>query len=226
MTAMRGYVPASSGRGLGVHSLDRFVLEVPNLGAAHDFYSDFGLDVLTTDDALILQTFGHDQAWGEIREGNRKRLHHLSFGCYPGDLPYLQERAEANGVELLDSPRGFESNGFWMRDPAGLVIEIKVAAKSSPNHKTGSAWTSSPEGIAGAPMRANAPTVRPRRLSHVLAFTTDIDRAIEFYSKNVGLKLSDRSDRVAFMHAIHGSDHHILAFAQSPAPGLHHCAGT
>ena len=73
-------------------------------------------------------------------------------------------------------------------------------------------------------MRAKAPRVRPRRLSHVLVFTSDIDRAIDFYSTIVGLRLSDRSDRVAFMHAIHGSDHHILAFAQSDGPGLHHCS--
>jgi catechol 2,3-dioxygenase-like lactoylglutathione lyase family enzyme len=55
-------------------------------------------------------------------------------------------------------------------------------------------------------------------------FTTDIDKAIDFYTANLGLRLSDRSDLVAFMHAIHGSDHHILAFAQSTAPGLHHCS--
>jgi catechol 2,3-dioxygenase len=78
--------------------------------------------------------------------------------------------------------------------------------------------------VAGAPVRADAPIVHPRRLSHVLAFTTDIDRAIAFYSDVLGMRLSDRSDRVAFMHAIHGSDHHILAFAQSSAPGLHHCS--
>ncbi len=29
---------------------------------------------------------------------------------------------------------------------------------------------------------------------------------------------------VAFMHGIHGSDHHMLAFAKSDAPGLHHCS--
>jgi catechol 2,3-dioxygenase len=61
-------------------------------------------------------------------------------------------------------------------------------------------------------------------LSHVLVFTTDIDKAIDFYTRNLGLRLSDRSDLVAFMHGIHGSDHHILAFAQSSAPGLHHCS--
>jgi catechol 2,3-dioxygenase len=26
------------------------------------------------------------------------------------------------------------------------------------------------------------------------------------------------------MHSIHGSDHHILAFAQAEAPGMHHCS--
>ena len=77
----------------------------------------------------------------------------------------------------------------------------------------------------GAPVRAKAPMVRPRRLSHMFVFTTDIDRALAFYSTIVGLRLSDRSDRVAFMHAIHGSDHHILAFAQSPDPGCTIAAG-
>ena len=224
MTAMRGYVPAGEQRGLGVHSLDHFVLTVPNLASAQRFYSDFGLQTETAGSALALKTFDGDQRWGVAVEGKRKKLHHISFGCYPSDLPYLQERAEASGIELLDAPRGFESNGFWVCDPAGLLIEIKVAAKSSPEHKTCGSWSSSPEGVAGAPVRAKSPAVRPRRLSHVLVFTADIDRSIEFYSNIVGLRLSDRSDRVAFMHAIHGSDHHILAFAQSPGPGMHHCS--
>jgi catechol 2,3-dioxygenase len=187
-------------------------------------FNAFGLDVQATGSALALKAFGHDQQWGTVVEGKRKQLHHLSFGCYPEDLAYLQERAEANGVELIDPPKGFESNGFWFCDPADLRIEIKVAAKTSPAHKTSGTWSSSPEGVAGAPVRAKAPIVRPRRLSHALVFTIDIDRSVDFYSTIVGLRLSDRSDRVAFMHAIHGSDHHILAFAQSPGPGLHHCS--
>ena len=226
MTAIRGYVPATTPSGLGVHSLDHFVLAVPDLAPAQRFYSDFGLDVDAAGDALALRTAGHDQRWGVVVEGKRKQLHHLSFGCYSDDLPYLQERAEGNGVELLDPPKGFESNGFWFRDPAGLLVEIKVAAKVSPAHKTPGTWSSSPEGVAGAPVRAEAPIVRPRRLSHVLVFTPDVDRSLAFYSNIVGLRLSDRSDRVAFMHAIHGSDHHILAFAQSPGPGCITAAGT
>lgn len=225
MTAIRGYIPATGERSaLGVHSLDRFVLAVPDLLPAQRFYADFGLETQAAGDALALRTAGDEHPWGLLVEGKRKRLHHLSFGCYPDDLPYLQERAEANGADLVAAPPGFESNGFWLRDPAGLLVEVKVAPKTSPAHKTCGTWSSSPEGVAGAPLRQNAPVVRPRRLSHVLVFTTDIDKAIEFYTRNLGLRLSDRSDLVAFLHAIHGSDHHILAFAQSDAPGMHHCS--
>jgi catechol 2,3-dioxygenase-like lactoylglutathione lyase family enzyme len=224
MTAIRGYVPAKDRPGLGVHSLDHFVLSVPDLAPAQRFYSDFGLDVEETGSALGLKTFDHDQRWGMVVEGKHKKLHHISFGCYADDLLYLQERAKAKGVELLDPPKGFASNGFWILDPAGLTVEIKVAAKTSPPHKSCGTWSSSAEGVAGAPVLAEAPRVRPHRLSHVLVFTNDIARSLEFYSTIVGLRLSDCSDRVAFMHAIHGSDHHILAFAQSPGPGMHHCS--
>ena len=114
------------------------------------------------------------------------------------------------------------ASGFAIR-PA-CSSRSRSRPRSSPAHKTPGTWSSSPEGVAGAPVRAKAPIVRPRRLSHVLVFTPDVDRSLAFYSNIVGLRLSDRSDRVAFMHAIHGSDHHILAFAQSPGPGLHHCS--
>ena len=208
---------------VGVHSLDQFVLAVPDLSTAQTFYSCFGLDIQERGNALAINTFGHDHQWGSLIEGKRKKLHHISFGCYAEDLSRLKERVEANGVALLDPPPGFESNGFWFRDHAGMLIEVKVAPKSSPDHKAAMSWTSSPEGVAAAPPRSKAPRVHPRRLSHVLVFTTDVDRAVDFYGGNLGLRLSDRSPGiVAFMHGIHGSDHHMLAFVQSSAPGMHH----
>jgi catechol 2,3-dioxygenase len=225
MTALRGHIPAAAEPGaIGVHSLDHFALQVPDLAPAERFYANFGLDVRLDGNALALRAFGQDQRWGIIVEGPRKRLHHVSFACYSADLEALKRRAEAAGVRLVDPPAGFESNGFWFRDHAGLLLEIKVGPKTSPNHKSSGTWSSCSEGVAGAPVRAAAPLVRPRRFAHVLSFTTDIDTAIQFYSNTLGLRLSDRSNLVAFMHAIHGSDHHVLAFAKSTAPGLHHCS--
>ncbi len=226
MTAIRGYVaPVQDADALGVHSLDRFVLAVPDVAAAENFYLNFGLDVARDGNALAIKTFGHEHRWGAVVEGGRKRLHHLSFGCYAQDLPRLKARIEGNCVTLVDPPPGFASNGFWLRDGDNNLIEVKVAPKVSPERKMSGPWSSAPAGVAGARIRAAAPPVRPRRLSHVLVFTSDIDRSIGFYERNLGLRLSDRAgDLVAFMHGIHGSDHHLLAFAKSGAPGFHHCS--
>ncbi len=223
MTAQMGYIGAQSQPdALGVHSVDHFVLGVPDLKVAEAYFTNFGLDVRQRGNALHLKVYGNDHTWGVLHEGPRKKLSHISFGCYADDLSRFKSKLEKNGIQLVDAPRGFESNGIWFRDYNGLLLEINVAAKSSKDHKMGGEWSSSPEGIAGAPVRAKAPVVRPRRMSHMLSFTTDVDRAIGFYAENLGLRLSDRASAVAFMHGIHGSDHHILAFAKSAAPGIHH----
>ena len=65
--------------------------------------------------------------------------------------------------------------------------------------------------------------MHPRRLAHVLVFTVDIPKTIAWYRDVLGMRLSDRSgDMIAFMHGIHGSDHHMIAFVKSDGPGLHH----
>lgn len=223
MTAQRGFIEANAGsETLGVHSLDHFAMEVPDLRVAADYFANFGLDVRERGKFLELRTYGNDHTWGVLVEGRRKHLHHISFGCFADDLTRFKTRLERNCVALVEPPHGCESNGIWLRDHNGLLLEIRVSPKSSADSKMCGVWQSSPEGIAGAPPRAKAPLPRPRRLSHMLSFTADIDKAIEFYSTTLGLRLSDRAGAVGFMHAIHGSDHHILAFAQSTAPGIHH----
>ena len=227
MTAIRGYVaPTTETDALGVHSLDQFVLAVPDASVAQDFYGQFGLDVRRDGNALAIKTFGHDHRWGSVVEGSKaKALHHLSFGCYADDLPRLKARIEGQGVTLIDPPPGFESNGFWFRNHEGVLIEIKVGPKVSPDKKSDSQWIPVPGGAAGATIRQKAPPVRPRRLSHVLIFTRDVIESISFYERTLGLRLSDRaSDLVAFMHGIHGSDHHLIAFAKSEAAGFHHAS--
>jgi catechol 2,3-dioxygenase-like lactoylglutathione lyase family enzyme len=70
---------------------------------------------------------------------------------------------------------------------------------------------------------SKAPKVYPRRLSHFALFTTDVDEAIVFYEKMLGIRLSDRSGPfVAFLHGPHGSDHHMLALVKSDHRGMHH----
>jgi catechol 2,3-dioxygenase-like lactoylglutathione lyase family enzyme len=209
---------------LGVHSLDHFGLSVPDLGEAWRFYTAFGLELRTDGSLTAMHTVGSTQRWGLLLEGNPKRLHHLSFGVFEEDLERFQKRLEELGVKRLDQPSGLGGGGLWIRDPDGTLLELRVAPKSSPNQKTSVQLISSPAGHPGAPKRSQAQRVKPSRLSHCLTFTRNVSEAISFYSRVLGLRLSDRSgDDIAFMHGIHGSDHHLVAFARSPAPGLHHC---
>lgn len=226
MTAIAGKVRIVKRPGeLGIHSMDSFNMVVPDLTVAEHFYKTFGLDVREEGEGLGLYTFGSDHRWASIGEGSRKKLNFLSFGVFEEDFDTMKRRIEQSGIRLMDAPRGFASQGVWFHDHNGVLIEIRIAGKTSPDAKMPFEMASCPAGVAGAPQRSKASRVRPVRLAHVLIFTADVPRAIDFYSRELGLRLSDRSgDGICFMHGIHGSDHHLIAFAKSGAPGLHHCS--
>ena len=224
MTAMQGYVPPSRRPGeLGVHSLDHFALTVPDLELARRFYNAFGLHMPEEGGKLGIYVPGQPHRWGILSEGPRKQHGFISFGVFEDDFAGFRKRLQDLGVKQLDPPAGHETNGLWFRDPDGNLIELAVARKSSPDAKSQVSISSVPGGVRGAPGRSAAPNVSPRRFAHMLLFTTDVPRSIEFYGQVLGMRLSDRSaDIIAFMHGIHGSDHHMPAFAKSSAPGHHH----
>jgi catechol 2,3-dioxygenase len=224
MTAIHGFVKPSRRPGeLGVHSLDHFHFSVPDLSAAQNFYSEFGLDLQVGANRIAMRTFGSPQVWGTIGEGPRKKLGYLSFGAFEDDIDRFAKRLQEMGVARLDPPRGVDSNGLWFHDHDGTPIEIKAAAKSSPDEKSAFNQPSVGPCQRGAPSRSGAKRTYPRRLAHVLIFTRDVRKAIDFYTRVLGMRLSDHSgDNIAFLHGIHGSDHHMIAFARSNAPGHHH----
>ncbi len=224
MTANTGFIQSVRRPGeLGVHSIDHCHMVVPDLKVAHHFYDNFGLNVLDAGQGLTLKTHGDDHTWITIGDGTRKKFGYVSFALFEEDFKAFGKRLDDMHVKRLDPPPGMNSNGYWFNDPDGNLIEVKVAGKTSPNTKSDFADLSAPGGTRGAPYRSTAPRCHPRRLSHLLLFTPDVLRALEFYSRVLGLRLSDRSgDVIAFMHGIHGSDHHLMAFAKSSAPGHHH----
>ena len=159
---------------LGVHSLDHFNFVVPDVAQAEKFYGLFGLNTKEEDGKLALYTHGHPHRWGVVSEGPRKKFSYVSFGAFEDDLPRFRERLEQMRIERLDPPKGFESNGLWFRDPDGILIEIRVAEKSSPNEKATFEMKGGDIGIQNAANRSKVHKVAPRRLAHVLLFVTDI----------------------------------------------------
>jgi catechol 2,3-dioxygenase-like lactoylglutathione lyase family enzyme len=208
---------------VGVHSIDHFALEVPDLQEARQFYDLFGLDVRDEDGALGLYTVGHPHRWGIVTQGPAKRLRYLSFGIFDDDVEAMNARLDAEGAKRINAPPGSESNGIWIETPEGLPVNIKVADKSSPNEKSAFEVTSVGPGRPGTYANSKAPRIRPRRLSHFALYTTDVNASIRYFERTIGLKLSDQSGEfVAFLHGRHGSDHHMLALVKSDHRGMHH----
>jgi len=207
-----------------VHSLHRFVFTVPDLDDAQRFYAAFGLDVRREGDRIDLHTFGHPHRWGSIyRAPGRKKLQYLSFAVFPEDLEPLRRHLDKVGAPQAKAHPLADEEGQWLTDPDGTAVQVLVAAKCSPDANDVPNSRVVPVGTAAAPSRSTAKPVRPIRLSHVLLFSTDVQRSARFYRDMLGLRLSDQSgDVIAFLHGAHSSDHHMLAFAKSEGPGLHH----
>ena len=68
----------------------------------------------------------------------------------------------------------------------------------------------------------NAPVV-PYKVSHTVLNTPDIDRAVDFYTRVLGFRLSDWNGHwMAFLRC--NTDHHSVAFAAAPHVSLNHIA--
>jgi len=213
---------SSSDRTFGVHSVHRFVFSVPSLEEAERFYCAFGLVVQRCGNRLDLCTDGSTHCWASLYEGPRKLLEYVSYGIFEKDLDAMRERIARHGNGCPPHPLS-DGTGLWMRNPDGTPVQIVVADKVSPSAKSPPRAPQRDTGTGAAPARSTARQVRPRHLSHVLFFTPDVLRMIDFSRDMLGLRLSDQAgDGIAFLHGAHGSDHHLVAFAKSHAPGLHH----
>ncbi|MNM45067.1 Iron-dependent extradiol dioxygenase [compost metagenome] len=202
----------------GVHSIDHYALLVPSLADAQAFFANFGLGVGETPDGLDL-TAADGHRWARVLPGRNKRLAYLSFSCFAEDYAALREQAEAAGARFEEG----DGEGFWLRDPDGNLLQVKVGTKHMPDSKHALALRQA--AVRGANTRDAVAQVRPRRLSHVLLFSPDVSRAVDFYGRVLGLRLSDHSqDIIAFTHAPHGCDHHLVAFCKSSVKGFHHAA--
>ncbi|CAE6822177.1 VOC family protein [Paraburkholderia domus] len=209
----------------GIHSIDHFALDVPDLTEATRFLSAFGFELETQEQQLLLRTPVSDHAWAKVQQGPRKRLRYLSLNCFADDFaPLCAQIKQAGGREAAPATQAV-AEGFWFEDPDGNLLQLRPGAKTTPDFKPAARREAALPRLRGASFRADAAPARPMRLSHVLMFTPDIRTAIVFYEQALGMKLSDGSEGiVAFLHGRHGSDHHLIAFAQGAAKGWHHSA--
>ena len=208
---------------MAVRALLHYALEVPDQTVGDKFYRSFGIiEDAARDGAVHLRPVSLKRETVLLYPGPRKRLHHLALGAAGDEFEATRESIQRAGVREVDPPRGGAEGGIWIRDPDGNAVNIRPETSEVP----------SPD----PPLTLNAPghikriarrgypeeqPPRPRRLGHVLLFTGNLESQIDFYTRVLGMKMSDRARSVvAFLRCT--TDHHNLAFLASRGPGFHH----
>jgi len=208
-----------------IRSLQSVALTVPDLEVGRAFYTMMGLGVRSEGAHLVFRCPGRDQDQLRLIPGRSKAIAWVCWGTHWQEVPPLLNRLRHAGAALAKPPAEGDPGGIWLCDPDGILINIRAADEAPQSRPP--VEINNPGQPYSRLARRGAPSrnidARPRKLGHLLKFSTDIDRDARFYTTLLGMKLSDRiGDLALFLRCAGDSDHHTLALATSEAPGLHH----
>jgi len=191
--------------------LRHVAMAVPDLRAAVAFYEGiWGLYRVAGDsDVVYLGSPGIAEPYIiRLRQAEAKRLDVISFGAPgPGAVDALAGQLGSAGVQIAREPAPLQTpgGGYGLRffDLDGRLIEVS-------------------SDVAPKPFRAlEAGESVPRKLSHVVINSTNVQATKAFYEKHLGFRLSDwLTDRMVFLRC--SAEHHSLAIAQRTKVTLNH----
>jgi len=190
----------------GLRSIDFGVTDVK---AAAKFYTEiWGLrPVADGKGSIFLRGTGpehhilglHQRDKGELLRVNLSAPNEADVDAIYGVIRQTNLREVEKPGPITEPGGGY---GFAFQDPEGRTMRV----------------------IAGVETHADtADNIdRPRKLSHCVLNSNDRDAGVEFYCKNLGFKLTDRTGGMSFIRA--NSDHHCVALVKGHAATLHHVA--
>jgi catechol 2,3-dioxygenase-like lactoylglutathione lyase family enzyme len=204
-------------------------LEVPSLDEGIRFYTDAGLEAASDGKVARLRCKGQDRDSVILIGGAKaKRLHH--FALRADGLDEIAAATPRFGGEVVAAPDGFEDNGLWVRDPHGMLIHLidhpaDPELEAAPPFEINGPGRVTRKRRSAMLARTHYPPAKPLRLGHILVFSPDVPRSVEFMTGALGMGLADHAqDVIAFCCARTNSDHHVVAFAKSPGIGFHHAS--
>ncbi|RKT87133.1 Catechol-2,3-dioxygenase [Saccharopolyspora antimicrobica] len=195
-----------------LRSLRAVSLRTERFAEAAEFYHEiWGLTPVETDrDAAWLRGTGPEHHIVELRQAERNGLGKIAFAVgTPTEIDAAGKRLAELGIPMLADPGPLEQigGGYGLRfvDPEGRLIELSCDVEA--------VVAKDPDGL---------PAV-PRKVAHVVLNTVDIDAACEFYTRVLGMRISDWSEhQMAFLRC--NSDHHVIAFNQAQWTSVNHVA--
>ena len=185
-------------------------LGVTDLTQSVGFYSCiWGLDpVVSEGDTIHLRANGGEHHAVTLRERPKAGLLGVHFATTDRSaVDALFARAKAAGAGVNGAPAELPKSsgggyGFQFKTPEGQVLNISADVARHPNmHNDRS---------------------KPRKLSHVVLNSADIENETSFFIDMLGFKLSDKTDMMNFVRC--SADHHSIAMAKGTGPCLNHCA--
>lgn len=212
---------------LGILSV---TLEVPDVASGLKFYTDAGLIGAVVGDVGRLRCAGQNRDSIVLLGGYpKKRLHHISLRV--DSIDEILRDVTAYGGTIVSAPKGFDDSGLWVEDPHRILIHL-AEGPADPELAAGNSSFQINEPGRVVRTRRSAilprrqyPAVKPLRLGHILLFSPDVAKSVDFVTHALGMGLADHAqDIIAFTCARKNSDHHVIAFAKSSAIGFHHAS--
>lgn len=201
---------------MSLHRLSHVVIGVPNVAETQSYYSDFGLSQGA--DGGFSTRDGGEQL--RIVAAPRRQL--VEVGVAVDDTDDLA-RVAVN-LQRLGVAVDLQGEQLVATEPVGgfrarLAVLPRLRQEETP--ATPYNGPGRIERVGRAPGVLRNEPVRPRRLGHAVAGTTDLAATMRFFVDGLGFKVSDYiGDKGAFLRC--SNDHHNFLALQSPVNYLHH----
>jgi catechol 2,3-dioxygenase-like lactoylglutathione lyase family enzyme len=192
-----------------VGSLRGIVMRAPGICATRDFYTqNWGLTLAHEEPGAVWLRATGDQpfAYG-LQDGPVYGIAYVDFDMTDRDqVARLHAHATAQGARVLGEPGPFDDWpggwGFEILDPDHRRLRFRTQARRLPP----------------APDWA-----RPRKVSHVVLNSPDMDGVQDWYCRVLGFRVSDYSaDQMVFLRC--ASDHHSIALVRGHYASVNHVA--
>jgi len=181
----------------------------PDLPATLPFYEDmWGLNLAHKDDhTAYLRGTGSQPFLYGLTEGEVFGIEYVHFSMPNREsMDALHAQAVARGADVLGAPAEFDDwpggYGFELLDPDNRRLRFRTEARE---------------------LEPEAEWAKPRKVSHVVLNTPDMEGVQGFYEEVLGFRVSDYSaDQMVFLRC--STDHHAIALVRAHYPSVNHVA--
>lgn len=192
-----------------VGQLRGIMMRAPGMTDTLPFYLDmWGLDLAhESEGEALLRGTGPEPFLYGLKDGETHGIEYVHFAMPDrASTDALHAHAVARGATVLGSPAAFDDwvggYGFEILDPDNRRLRFRTEARV---------------------LDEEADWAKPRKVSHVVLNTPDMEGLQAWYETVLGFRASDYSaDQMVFLRC--NADHHSIALVRSTYPSVNHVA--